>query len=146
MDGEIACGGGRCNYRELNRQLREQFIHGLNGKLMLDEIIRELTAKNNDVQVTSEGMLTWTKRIEAQRDQAAVLNNITELHQFDKIKVAQKPRGGNVRHTPSMTVQQCPCRYCGGTHVSKQCPVYGKTCTRCGKMGHFQKVCQSKRD
>ena len=33
------------NYRELDRQLKEQFIHGLNDRLMLDEIIRELTTK-----------------------------------------------------------------------------------------------------
>ena len=50
-----------CNYTELDRQLNEQFIHGLNDKLRLDEIIRELTAKNNDEHVTSEGMLTWAK-------------------------------------------------------------------------------------
>ena len=37
-----------CNYRELDRQLKEQFIHGINDKLMLDEIIRYLTTKNND--------------------------------------------------------------------------------------------------
>ena len=45
------------NYRELDRQLKEQFIHGVNDKCMLDEIIRELTAKNNNEQVTNEGML-----------------------------------------------------------------------------------------
>ena len=50
-------------------------------------------------------MLTWAKHIEAQRAQATVLNNITELHQFDKIKVTQRPREGNVRHTPGMTGQ-----------------------------------------
>ena len=93
-----------CNYRELDRQLKEQFIHGLNDKLMLDEVIRELTAKANDEQVTSEGMLTWAKRIEVQRAQATMHNNITELHQFDKIKVTQ-PRGGNVRHIPGTTGQ-----------------------------------------
>ena len=76
---------GECNYRELDRQLKEQFIHELNNKLMLDEIIRELTAKNNDEQVTSEGVLIWAKRIEVQRDQATVLNNIMESHQFDKV-------------------------------------------------------------
>ena len=28
----------------------------------------------------------------------------------------------------------------------RQCPVYGKMCTGCGKMGHFKKVCQSRKD
>ena len=45
---------------------------------MLDKIIRELTTKNNDEQVTTEGVLTWAKRKEVQRVQAIVLNDITE--------------------------------------------------------------------
>ena len=106
-----------CNYRELDRQLKEQFIHGLNDKCMFDKIIRELTATNNDEQVTSEGMLIWAKRIEVQRAQATVLNTITESQQFDKVKLAKKTKEDNVRCTPGMTVQQHPCSYCGGIHV-----------------------------
>ena len=34
-----------CNYQEVNRQLKEYFMHGLNDKCMLEEIIKELTAK-----------------------------------------------------------------------------------------------------
>ena len=30
--------------------------------------------------------------------------------------------------------------------MPRQCPVYGKTCTRCGMMGHFKKVYWSRRD
>ena len=29
-----------CNYQEVDRQLKEQFIHGLNDKYMLEEIIK----------------------------------------------------------------------------------------------------------
>ena len=93
------------NYRELDRQLKEQFIHGLNDKVMLDEIIRELTVKNNNKQVMSEGVLAWTKRIEAQRAQATVLNNITESHQFNKIKVAQKTKESHMRPMQNITGQ-----------------------------------------
>ena len=39
-----------------------------------------------------------------------------------------------------------PCKYCGGSHAPRQCPAYGKTCNSCGKMGHFKKVCRSRRD
>ena len=72
-----------CSYRELDRQLKEQFIHGLNDRCMLEEIIKEVTATNNDDQITSEGMLAWAKRVEAQRAQVAILSTITELRQFD---------------------------------------------------------------
>ena len=52
--GEILCVvEAQCNYRELDRQLKEEFIHGLNDKCMLNEIIRELNNINNDEQVTS---------------------------------------------------------------------------------------------
>ena len=37
--GRLHVAAAECNYRELDRQLKEQFIHGLNEKLMLDEII-----------------------------------------------------------------------------------------------------------
>ena len=30
--------------------------------------------------------------------------------------------------------------------MPQQCPEYGKTCARCRKIGHFRKVCRSKRD
>ena len=65
---------------------------------MMEEIKRELTAKNNDEQVTNEGVLVWSKRIESQRAQAAILNNITESCQFDKVKVTKMSRENNVRH------------------------------------------------
>ena len=55
--GRLCVVAAECNYRELDRQLKEQFIHGLNGKSMLDEVIGEIPATNIDEQVTSEGVL-----------------------------------------------------------------------------------------
>ena len=72
-----------CNYKELDCQLKEQFIHGLNNKMMLDEVIRELTTKGSNDQTTSEDMLIWAKRVEAQRMQAVVLSDITDSQRFD---------------------------------------------------------------
>ena len=31
-------------------------------------------------------------------------------------------------------------------HAPRQCPAYGKMCAGCGKLGHFKKVCQSRKD
>ena len=42
--GRLWVAAVKCNYQEVNRQLKEQFIHGLNDKCMLEEIIKELTA------------------------------------------------------------------------------------------------------
>ena len=103
--GRLHVAAAECYYREIDRQLNEQFIHGLNDKVMLDEVIRELTAKSNNEQMTSEGILAWAKRVEAQWVQATILNDITELHQFDKIKMAQKSKDSQMRQTTSMTGQ-----------------------------------------
>ena len=76
--GRLHIAAVECNYLEVDRQLKEQFIHGLNDKHMLEEIIKELTATNNDDHITSGGVLAWAKRVEAQRAQAAVLYTLTE--------------------------------------------------------------------
>ena len=63
--GRLCVVAVECNYREVDRQLKEQFIHGLNDRCMFEEIIKELTAANDDEQIPSEGMLAWAKRVEA---------------------------------------------------------------------------------
>ena len=98
-----------CNNREVDRQLKEQFIHGLNDRCMLEEIIKELTAPNNDDQITSEGVLAWAKRVEGQRVQATILSTITELRQFDKVKIVKKVKEDNTtptRHNRSVASMQ----------------------------------------
>ena len=88
--GRLCIAAVECNYQEVGRQLKEQFIHGLNNKCMLKVIIKELTGTKYDDCITSGGVLAWTKRVKAQRAQATVLNTLTESRQCDKIKISQK--------------------------------------------------------
>ena len=91
--GRLCVVAVECNYREVDRQLKEQFIHGLN-RCMLEEFIKELTAANDDEQITSEGMLAWAKKVEGQRVQATVLSTVTESRQFDKVKIVKEGKRG----------------------------------------------------
>ena len=88
--GRLCVVAAECNYKEIECQLKEQFIHGLNDKNMLDEVIRELTTKNINHQTTSEDMLIWAKRVDVQWVQAAILSDITESQRFNKVKVARQ--------------------------------------------------------
>ena len=73
---------------------------------MIEEIIKELTTAKDDNQITSKGMLSWAKRVEACRAQAAVLNTITELRQFNKVKVMKKKtKEDSTRHPLGPTLQ-----------------------------------------
>ena len=41
--GRLRTAAVKCNYKEIDRHLKEQFIHALNDDEMETEIIRELT-------------------------------------------------------------------------------------------------------
>ena len=95
--GRLRVAAVKCNYQEVDRQLKEQFIYGLNDKCMLEEIIKELTATKNDDSITSGSVLACAKRVETQRAQVAVLNTLTESRQFDKIKLSKKVKESRAR-------------------------------------------------
>ena len=65
-----------CGCKETDRQLKEQFILELNGNDMLVDIITELTKTEESNDVTSEEVLTWTKRVEGQNFQSVVMNSL----------------------------------------------------------------------
>ena len=55
------------NYQEVDRQIKEQFIHGLNDKYMLEEIIRELTTTKDDDHITNGGRIHMLRQCLAYR-------------------------------------------------------------------------------
>ena len=116
-----------CNYKEIHKHLKEQFIHGLNDTEMLGEIVKELTKVHENEEITSEKVLSWAKRIKAQRAQSTIMNSLTESKEFDKLKVAknihkESPRG----YTQTKMIAKQICKYCGSSHPTRQCPAYGK--------------------
>ena len=94
-----------CNYQEVDRQLKELFIHGLNDKYMLEEIIKELMATKTDDHITSGDVLAWAKRVELEMAQAVVLNTLTKSKQFDKIKISKKAKDDKARVPVHQTTQ-----------------------------------------
>ena len=113
---------------------------------MLGDIIKELTATKSNNHITNSNVLAWAKKVEAQRAQAAVMNSITESKAFVKIKVSRLMfKDSPKTPAPSSIPLWQLCRYCGRSHLHRQCLAYGKTCTECNKIGHFKRVCRSKK-
>ena len=52
-------------YKEVDRQLKKQFMHGLNDDEMFVETIRKLTKCKENVTILSENVMALAKRIEA---------------------------------------------------------------------------------
>ena len=67
-----------CEYNEYDRRLTEQFIHGLEHKNMIGEILREITALENNDDATSECICICAQRLEVQRMQKELLDNIRD--------------------------------------------------------------------
>ena len=103
--GRLHVAAVECNYQEVDRQPKKQFIHSLNDKYMLEEIMKELMATKNSDHITSGGVLAWAKRLGVQRAQAAVLNSLTESRQFDKVKISKITKVDNIRATVNWTTQ-----------------------------------------
>ena len=64
-----------CSYKEVDRQLKEQLVHGLNDNDMITEIIYKLTAMEDMSIVTSEQVLPWAGGVESWRSQTVVLDS-----------------------------------------------------------------------
>ena len=77
--GRLRTNAVECNYQEIDRQLKEQFVHGLNDEEMLAEIIRELTKCDENMTIISEHMLIWAKGIEAQGAKMVVTSSLYEV-------------------------------------------------------------------
>ena len=74
-----------CNYKEIDRQLEEQFIYRLNDSDVIVKIIKEPTLSEENTDFTSNQVLLWARQIESQRTQTAVLNNVKVNQEFDTI-------------------------------------------------------------
>ena len=71
---------------EYDQRLTEQFIHGLDDKVMTGEIMRELTVLKDINEATSSQILIWAQRVEVQRAQKEVLDHSREDKEFDSIR------------------------------------------------------------
>ena len=47
----------KCNYKENDRNIKEQFINGMNDDSMMDDTIRKLMAAKNICDITSDANL-----------------------------------------------------------------------------------------
>ena len=108
--GRLRTAAMELKYKEVNKQLKEQFIHGLNDQNMLTEIIRQLTKSDENMIIPSEHVLTSVKRAEAQRDQTAVFNSSHKVKNFDTI--LQKDEGKWRQTKPATPVKQPVRRRC----------------------------------
>ena len=63
--GRLRIAVAQCNYKEWDRQLKQQFIHGLYDNETLTEIKHELTNMIGTSTITSDQTLAWARLVQA---------------------------------------------------------------------------------
>ena len=70
-------------YRERERRLKEEFINDISDNDRMTKIVKRTNCNKKINEKTSEQVLSWTKRVEAQRAQKAILDATKEKKGFD---------------------------------------------------------------
>ena len=111
-----------CNNDCLQKALRDQIIEGL-----LDgEIIQELLQVKD---LTLDQAITMCRGLEAAKKSRHKVQGSPEVSTF------------RMQHGTG-TCQGCGAPFHDGGR--KRCPAYNQTCHKCGKTGHFSRVCRQK--
>ena len=121
-----------CVYGALCKELiRDRLVIGIKSHEVRKRLLREKALTLNtalDIIRAAETASDQLKKIDGEIE--------TSVH-------AVNYRGKEPDFTQRVeTVKQC--KYCGTNHNLRQCPAYGKKCSKCNVKNHFAKMCRSR--
>ena len=72
-------------------------------------------------------------------------HNLGETKSAEELRQQKKPFSKNSKaSSDGRTKNQYDCKRCGHKHGPKECPAFGKECSKSKKKGHFAEQCRSK--
>ena len=69
-----------CDFKEYDRQITKQFIHGLDNGGIRSENLRKVSLPEDIKDATSEWVMLWAQRVETQREQKRALDSMKEAY------------------------------------------------------------------
>ena len=132
----------RCEFSDVQLEIKLQVIFGCTSKRVRRKALSE--------DLTLDELLKFARVIESSSKQAEL---IEEEKSGDTVNQLRRPGKYSKLHqskgTASTSNQKNTCFSCGGVFPHpggrRMCPAYGKTCNRCKKTNHFEKVCRSEK-
>ena len=128
-----------CNYTDKDDQIRDTLVCGTRDPASVEKLLREpkLTLK------TAEQFL---RAKELSEDQAKQINaGTTNSHKVLSSDLVVKSQEFRRELPRDVVSSKRLCIRCNLRHAYRNCPAFGKKCTYCDKMNHFEVVCQSKK-
>ena len=125
-----------CEFDDLDKELKSAIIQNCESKRLRRFVLRE-------DELTLGALLAKARSLEASESQAVGMENSLAKMKVEQISQVQKSQR-RPQLPPTKTNQSC--RNCGLSwpHTTSPCPARGQTCSYCGKLNHFAKVCFSK--
>ena len=128
-------------YKEKYRKLEGQLTNSINDDDMMTKVIRELIAIKRKIEVTSEQVLAWSRRVEAQWSK----NHKQATKEGKEFNTMKNKREKNNAFNGAMAARKethSKCKYWRSTHEPHWCPAYCMSCSGCSKLNLFKWVCR----
>ena len=131
-----------CNFKAVSAEnyqkemIRDAFINGL-----LSQHIRQKLLENTTLDL--DAAYRQARSLESAQRNSDVYST-QGTHSLNT--VASPPNVSSIFNTPAVIAvnKNRKCYFCGNNiHNRQNCPARDYTCNKCGKTGHFPKVCQS---
>lgn len=114
-----------CDFPDIDQALRDQFVLNIRDLKAKERLINE--AQEDHKQLTFDKAISIAKAYEPLQEHTIC----PDIPDSERIAAIDQRLVIN-------------CRYCGRKHKPRQCPAFGKICSKCLKKNHFSVVCKSK--
>ncbi|UYV79424.1 hypothetical protein LAZ67_17002555, partial [Cordylochernes scorpioides] len=109
---------------------RDRIVYGIQDKALQERLLRE-------PNLTLLKAIEMCKTDEISKQQIKIMQNSQNICQIRKYEKKHSPKQNQESE------KEFKCQRCGKSHRAKNCPAWGKRCSKCKKMNHFSAFCKS---
>ncbi|XP_063370735.1 uncharacterized protein LOC134659059 [Cydia amplana] len=158
-----------CDFGTLeDRLIKDKIVSGVYNKKLTDRLLREpdlsltkainickaaelaneqvkqiqgkSSVEKTEVQVIKKKSIARKEQASTNGSKGGGSSGSTYHHQASAGTSKSSSSGSTYHHQESR--HHAECYRCGYSHERNKCPAYGKTCSKCGKLGHFIRKCR----
>ncbi|UYV84832.1 K02A2.6-like, partial [Cordylochernes scorpioides] len=109
--------------------IRDRIVYGIQDKALQERLLRE-------PNLTLIKAIEMCKTDEISKQQIKIMQNNQNICQIRKYEKKHSPKQNQESE------KEFKCQRCGKSHRAKNCPAWGKRCSKCKKMNHFAAFCK----
>ncbi|UYV70481.1 K02A2.6-like, partial [Cordylochernes scorpioides] len=110
--------------------IRDRIVYGIQDKALQERLLRE-------PNLTLLKAIEMCKTDEISKQQIKIMQNNQNICQIRKYEKKHSPKQNQESE------KEFKCQRCGKSHRAKNCPAWGKRCSKCKKINHFAAFCKS---